>query len=251
MTRGKIGAILIGGTFLLCASQLFFLYQDGKLGIGGKKDPAQILPALQPDRSTAAVQFMPASSPAQFAALCLALAGAGLQEPQYKQFAALMSEDYRKASGDGMGADVFKARDLLAQLKPQIDQLLQDLKTRYFVVDTQVFLGHYSFEKQSFALQDSMSYGGTWTLDGTRARFERGGEFRLKATNKENYSALKVTDENRARQVEALPRSAREFTAKVYLFAQELTPDAGGAVVKAEILRVELHDKDNRKVAEI
>lgn len=166
------------------------------------------------------------------------------------QAASTLPIDYDKASRSisrdyARESDEFKKRDLLTAIKPALDAEIEKAKqNKYYYMDINAYpvVEKYNFEQQAFklpALADasSMHY------------FNDFYEYKLKFTNVDNFNNLKVIDENVARNIEGLRSKGRNLEIRVYFFANDT--ELGEALVKAQIMKVELLDKNGNLLAEI
>ena len=152
----------------------------------------------------------------------------------YEKIAARISDDYR---GEG---DVFKKNDLLQALKPAIDAELTKSKSNmyYYMMDDDG-VNSYDFATKSFQIP-RLSTSGNYTY------FYDNSSFKLEYSNPVDFSRVEVTDETRARLIEKL--QARGLMTKVYFFAS--STELGSPIVKAEITKVQILDRQGNVLAE-
>lgn len=164
----------------------------------------------------------------------------------YEKAAWDLSAEYRATS------DAFKKKDLLEALKPQIDAKLAEVRNsgRYLYVDLKpgdISLGHYSFEKKAFPIS-GLSLG----------------SYRL--SNADAFKELPVSDENKAREVEAIIAKGVEYsispsekmlavsgrfptTSRLYVFAQGMGTDGGP--IQFQIVKLVMKTTDSQPFAEM
>lgn len=166
----------------------------------------------------------------------------------YEKLAEEVSEDYR------ITTDSFKKKEILDALRPEIQAKIAALKAHPFVkvqIDTSS-LGHYDLVSQSFPVQ------GLPLDKGQYLSFVKGGSYRLAITNGADFRQLKVTDEARARAMEAIVtngtpgsviRNAYSTPAEMFLYAQ--AADKNTHVVQFQLVQVKLKDDKGALVGEI
>ncbi|MGQ3046520.1 MAG: hypothetical protein ACT6Q8_15995 [Niveispirillum sp.] len=154
----------------------------------------------------------------------------------YEKIAARISDDYRSEE------DVFKKNDLLQALKPAIDAEVTKSKSNmyYYMMDDDG-VSSYDFATKSFQIP-RLSTSGNYTY------FYDNSSFKLEYSNPVEFSRVEVTDETRARLIEKLRSQARGLMTKVYFFAS--STELGSPIVKAEITKVQILDRQGNVLAE-
>jgi len=156
----------------------------------------------------------------------------------YDEIAKTYSDEYRRTS------DSFKQRDILKALQPRIDGEIAGAKNgRYVVVDQQDsrLLQRYDFEKKSFALNDFS--------DDRYTFFNDNSQYTLATTNAADFSAFKVTDEARAREIEGYLSSYKPLRLETYAYAQDADPS--NRRIKLQVMKVRLLDARGTVLAEM
>ncbi|AVF38507.1 DUF4852 domain-containing protein [Pandoraea apista] len=155
----------------------------------------------------------------------------------YDQIANRMSRDYAAAN------DEFRKRDLLAALKPKIDQAVAQAKAqRYFRITVSNPVQKYDFEKKSFPLDSSLWESGSYRY------FYDNGEYRLSFSDGDRFRYLSVNNEEAARNIEAMRARGNPPTLVVYGYTQ--ASDMSNKAVKAQIVKVALVDRQGNVLAE-
>ncbi len=155
----------------------------------------------------------------------------------YEKIAGEMSSDYRRVD------DGFKRQDMMAALKPRIDDGLAKAKAgRYFVYVYEVSLGskvleQYDFNAKSFPVDQSI-----WGPD-AYSYFNDNARYHISYTNGEAFRELKVEDAEIARKIEALVTGYKPIKAIVHAFAQEASPGQHETgKVYAQIVKIKFTD---------
>jgi len=146
----------------------------------------------------------------------------------YEEIAKSYSKDFRRTG------DAFKKQDMLKALTPKIDSEIANAKQlRYFVTDTDVSLGSYDFNQKSFSVRNGMSPDAYFY-------FYDNGDYRYSFTNGDQFTALKVSDENLARQIESMITKYQSMKLVFYAYAQDADPS--NHQIKSQIVKVQLLD---------
>lgn len=156
----------------------------------------------------------------------------------YDEIAKTYSDEYRRTS------DSFQQRDILKALQPRIDSEIAGAKNgRYVIVDQQDsrLLQRYDFEKKSFAINDFS--------DDRYTYFNDNSQYTLATTNAADFSAFKVTDEAKAREIEGYLSSYKPLRLETYAYAQDADPS--NRRIKLQVLKVRLLDARGTVLAEM
>ncbi len=137
-------------------------------------------------------QYVQLNSGYQLATLFYALSG---MPPDYEALASAASEEYRTTS------DEFRKRDLIQALRPKIDEALarfKDPRSRYFTMEqSNLPIQHYDFKTTSFPV--AFNIGPT-----AFSYFNDAPRYRLAYNNGNDFLRFPVTDEQRAKNIEAM-----------------------------------------------
>lgn len=172
----------------------------------------------------------------------------------YEKVAKAYSREYASSN------DAFKKKDILATLKPRIDNEIANAKNgRYFYIEDTTSLRSYDFDKKAFEVDNTMMQdplivpygipGSPAYKDQLKNKQKDNTSFfddnyfaRFGYSNHKEYSFLKVTDEAKARQIETLSKKGPypPFTLVIYAFAQGV--DANNNYVQAQIVKIKLLD---------
>jgi hypothetical protein len=186
------------------------------------------------DPATPASSYVEYNSGNQLMFAYLALADMPVD---YDQIANRMSRDYAGTN------DEFRKHDLLAALKPKIDQAIAQAKAqRYFRITVSNPIQKYDFEKKSFPLDNSLWDSGAFRY------FYDNGEYRLSFSNGDGFRYLAVSNEDAARNIESMRSRGNAPTLVVYGYTQ--TADMSNKAVKAQIVKVALVDRQGNVLAE-
>ncbi|ALS66616.1 hypothetical protein AT395_17960 [Pandoraea apista] len=186
------------------------------------------------DPATPASSYVEYNSGNQLMFAYLALADMPVD---YDQIANRMSRDYAGAN------DEFRKRDLLAALKPRIDQAVAQAKAqRYFRITVSNPVQKYDFERKSFPLDSSLWESGSFRY------FYDNGEYRLSFSNGDGFRYLAVANEDAARNIESMRARGAAPTLVVYGYTQ--SADMSNKSVKAQIVKVALVDRQGNVLAE-
>lgn len=158
--------------------------------------------------------------------------------PDYEQVAETLSAEYRNST------DSFRKHDLLAALKPQIDQNLAVASQQPYAwmeVENSDNLASYDFKRGGFPV-------GEFLEENTRY-FNDASSYRLKWVNRESVAFAPVKEEAVAREIEQMRASYNQRPhLKIYFFAQSV--DLDNKVVKAYVTRVQITDRSGRVLSE-
>ena len=155
----------------------------------------------------------------------------------YEKVAETVSDDYAHER------DEFKKRDLLNALKPQIDNEREKARqTKYYLLTASPQLESYNFDGKYFKLR-GLSEDGEHYFNDT-------SQYRIKFSNTNDFSHLKIADEDKARRIEAARTGSGNYrmSLEVYVFAGDTV--LGRPIVNAQIMKVRLLDKDGQLLAE-
>lgn len=147
--------------------------------------------------------------------------------------------------------DTFKKKDILASLKPKIDELLKEAgENHYMILSSKPYFENYDFNKKSFQLSTfnedrTFGYSNDGNMD-NRASID--------FSNKKKFNLLKVEDEAVAREIEDL-RSASNFndnSMKTFIFIQKThqLSDNTSPFLVAEIMKVQILGKKGNIIFE-
>lgn len=204
------------------------------------QDPAAIKAAIQAKQSQKAPLGDPAIPLEQYEQLdggnqlMATLISMKAVPLDYEEFAAKINQKYRFES------DVFKKKDMLEILKPQIDQYVQQAAIkRYVYTDHNPDLSDFDF--------DSMSY----TFKGLPGKdsefyFYDNSDVNISYSNSDVFEKLKL-DEEQARNIESLRAKYTRMNLRVYMFIND--HKLGEPVVKAQIMRVVLQGPKGETLA--
>lgn len=153
--------------------------------------------------------------------------------PEMTRIASFYSEEYRGSS------DAFRKSDILKGLEPRIQQELAKAKSeRYFTYEISQSLEHYDLTRKDFRLKSELS-GHSWSSSDNR-------EYKLRLSNGDAITAIKVEDEALARSIEQNVDRYNAHSLKLYLFAQDADPSK--STVKAQIVMATLMDDKGREL---
>jgi hypothetical protein len=186
-----------------------------------------------PDLSTPDSAYVPLTSGTQLMFLYNAFSGL---PPDFERMANESSDEYQRTS------DNFRKQDLLAALKPQYEARIADAKAHPYVLwqADWTHIEHYDMARKGFPLLDSLlSDGGSGYMSDVR-----GYSFTL--GNSEGFRFLSVTDEARAREIEAM-MAHTSFPIRIYAFVQG-ADDQGGRNVRAHVVKVQILERNSGRV---
>lgn len=217
--------------------------------------PAPVATAAQPGAplpsasSSVALEQHQKLSPEGLIYLYHALSGLPID---YEKIAGQASAEFRSTT------DTFKKKEILEALKPQINAGIANAKSsgRYLYLDFQpgqVSLGHYDLGMKSFPIKNLPTDEGSYLSLTT-------SPYRLVFTNGSSYKALPMSDEAKAREVEAAIAHGIKVgytsysdvfptTSRVYLFAQ--ASDSNQQAVKFQIVKLVIKTTSDQPFAEM
>ena len=191
-------------------------------------------PLEQPNLSTQASSYVDLTSGNQLMFLYYALSNI---PPDFESMATNYSQDYRNTS------DAFKKNDIMNVLKPQMLAAIETAKTQRYGIWTidYAFIGHYDFNKKAFPLNSP------FLANSSIGFFQDNGRYQIEFKNGDAFSYMPVADENVAKKIEELVSHGKQFTIKVYVFAQDA--NLSRRDVDAVITRADLLDKSGSLLA--
>ena len=203
--------------------------QDGQSAKAARQAAAN---ALQTgDAATPDAAYAQLSSGNQIMFLFLALNALPID---YERIAQGYSIDYRSTT------DEFKRHDILQALKPKIDAEVAQAKShRYFHTELAGRIGHYDFNRKGFPVETALDPGTTWYVNDNAG-------YHYAFTNGEKFAFLPMSDEQKAREVEALQSKYPPMKIDVYGFAQDADP--GGNTLKVQIMSLRLLAGDGHEL---
>ncbi|MFT3777314.1 MAG: hypothetical protein QM772_03370 [Ottowia sp.] len=139
--------------------------------------------------------------------------------------------------------DEFKKRDLLVALQPAIQREVDKAKVHPYYVMTigGNVLDKYDFSQQAFRIPE--------LSDASASRyFYDLSAYRMGFSDAQAFSSLKVADEDTARSIEGLRSKYQELRLRVYAFVNDT--ELGQTKAKAQIMRIQLVDKQGRVLAQ-
>lgn len=143
----------------------------------------------------------------------------------YEEFAAKINQKYRSES------DVFKKKDMMEILKPQIDQyVLQAATKRYVYTDHNPNLSNFDFDSMSYTMNGLPGKGAEFY-------FYDNSDVKISYSNADVFEKLKLNEEQ-ARTIESLRAKYTRMTLRVYMYMND--HKLGEPVVKAQIMRAVL-----------
>lgn len=185
------------------------------------------------DPTTPAANYVEVDSGNQ---LMFAYLGVANMPIDYNEVATSYSRDYAGAS------DEFKKNDLLKALKVKIDAgVAQAAQRRYVKLDIASPVQKYDFEKKGFPLDSSVWEKGAYRYFGDNSNYKIG------FNNGAGFRYLNVPDEDKARVIEAMRSKYEAMHLVVYAYVQDA--DVSQKVVQAQILKIELADKQGNVLA--
>ncbi|MDO9451866.1 MAG: DUF4852 domain-containing protein [Stagnimonas sp.] len=183
------------------------------------------------DPSTPLESYFPLKSGNELMFMYYALSGI---PPEMEKIAAKYSSEYRQSS------DAFRKQDLLTALKPRIENELEMAKTRrYFIYEIEQNLQHYDFDKKQFPLQNGLQPDSYWYMYDN-------SDYKVEFTNVEPFQRLNVADETKARGIEKMVSGYKQFTLRIYAFAQDV--DINSSRLKAQVVKVVLLDQQDNEL---
>ncbi|WP_332875676.1 hypothetical protein [Massilia sp. S19_KUP03_FR1] len=185
------------------------------------------------DPATPASRYLDVDSGNQLMFAYLGVAGMPID---YNEVATSYSRDFAGAS------DEFKKNDLLKALKVKIDAgVAQAAQQRYVKLDIASPVEKYDFEKKGFPLDSSVWEKGAYRYFGDNSSYKIG------FNNGAGFRYLNVPDEDKARVIEAMRSKYEAMHLVVYAYVQDA--DVSKKVVQAQILKIELADKQGNVLA--
>jgi len=154
--------------------------------------------------------------------------------------------DYKKVAEDyspefSNALDEFRKNDLLKALQPRIDSDVKVAESqRYVKLSFDAALKGYDFDSKGFPL-----YSIPWDGDGY-TYFSDAQTYRVSYSNGGNFKSVVVPDEVLARKMEEMRSKFQSFNFVVYAFIQDA--DVGNNALKVEILRIDVLDRNDRKL---
>jgi len=155
--------------------------------------------------------------------------------PDFGKLAEQFSQEYRNTS------DGFRRNDLLQSIKPQLERQIAAVAAAPYawMLVSGATVRAYDFERRGFPVSE---------FDGDSSRyFNDNYNYRLSWANGSQVQFVRVPDEAKAREMEAL-RNSNSLKLKIYFFAQ--SADLNSQTVKAYVTRVQIYDLDGRLVLE-
>ena len=156
----------------------------------------------------------------------------------YEDLAYIISSDYRRKR------DEFKRRDMLAMLKPAIDEEVKKAGSNlYYMMSREgksldYLLGKYDFERKGFPL--SVVY------EGVEHYFDDAYQYKIKYTNANQFRWIDVPDETKARALSALKEKEPYVRVELYFYAGNT--ELGGTTIKAQIMKLRIVHRDTGEV---
>lgn len=159
----------------------------------------------------------------------------------FEKIANAYSNDYQQTT------DTFRKQDILKALKPRIESEISKAKSARYITWTiqnpySSVLGSYQMASKSFPLQN-LREGDSYYFQ------DRAANYALDFTNIDEFKFLSVTDENKARAIEAMVSKNTGMTMKIYAFAQDGNPS--NTHVKAQILKIEITGVHGEAISEL
>jgi len=136
--------------------------------------------------------------------------------------------------------DTFKKSDRLKALKPKIDEdIAIAAKYKYLKLDMRLLLNSYDMQSKSFDINVLNYVSGNNPLNS--------GSYSMQFTNDDKVSKLTVTDENLAREIEALrTKDINGIHANGYIFVQGVAKDDRN--VKVKVMKLDLLDNKGKVI---
>ncbi len=200
------------------------------------QSPAQLQAAVAAKQAAAAPQGDPAKPLADYQELTsgkqlryahLALSGLPVD---YEKVAERVSTDYQQTQ------DAFKRKDIVAALKPAIDQEIAKVRQNaYFQMEMgdRGTLDSFNFEKKSFGVP-------AFTDAQSERYFGDDGWTKLVFANSSSFAALAVPDEAQARTIEGARGKGERLRLRVFMFLNGVV--LGENKVRAQVMKVQLLD---------
>lgn len=190
----------------------------------------------QPDWNTPDSAYVEITKGEQVMFLDAAFSG---MPPDYDKMAQVFSSAYR------METDAFKKHDLLTAIQPKLDAGIAAAKAHPYIVwtDDTPQLGPYDFGSHSFQ-DNSALFAPTGYISFTDAY-----GYHLSVTNGQAFQHFVVTDESKARAIEALRGQWQALRLKIFAFVQS-TDESQTPTVQAVITKVQLVDRHGQVLFE-
>lgn len=157
----------------------------------------------------------------------------------YEKMARDISMDYRSEN------DEFKRRDMLAVLKPAIDEEVKKAGSNlYWMISMDMFfgpliIGKYDFDRKGFPLNVVSS--------NTRHSFGDGnGHYDIAYSNANQFGWIDVPDETRARALSALREKMPMTRLEIYFYAGGT--ELGEQTIRAQIMKLRLVDRNTGEI---
>ncbi|GEM_PF-3118856 len=155
----------------------------------------------------------------------------------YNFDASVISCDYSLAQ------DEFKRQDLMSELKPRIDSEVSGMsKRRYFSFVALVTIDQYDFAQRAFPIHGLNQFFNFWIAHRPGKNFFPNKNVRVRATNADNFSSYRVSDEATARQLNRKIVQMPRKEAKLYVFALSL--DDQPDTIDAQIVKAVFYTAD-------
>ncbi len=179
--------------------------------------------ARQADKATPFTQYIELTDGSQIELMYYAYSGMPVP---WEKLAEKKSSEYRSET------DGFRRNDMLKAIQPRLAEDIERFKAkRYFVIQTSGGLGHYDFSTKSFPLSG---------IKPDQA-YSFSGESWIRPVNASSFLRLKMDDETKAKELEALvSKSWADGGLKIYFFAQDAEEVSGRRTIQAEITRIEV-----------
>lgn len=182
----------------------------------------QAMQAPQADRNRPLEQYESLEGGNQLMATLISM---GAMPMDYEDFASKINQAYANEN------DAFKKRDLLNNLKPQLDALVEQAKqNRYVFTDHRPQLSEFDFETMSYTLNGLPEKGSEFYFYDNRGAM-------ISYSNADAFKKLQLTEEQ-ARVVEEYKAKYRDMSLRVYLYMND--HKLGEPVVKAQIVHLHL-----------
>lgn len=169
----------------------------------------------------------------------------------YEIIAKAISQPYNNE------VDEFKKRDLLATLKPQIDESIEKAKqNKYYKVEEFGNLTKYDFESKSFSDPEvyEIKFQGPDGEKSSKVQYQykyfvdSTSQFQFGYTNSLDFKSIHVPDETLAREIESLRTSRPGLKRTIYFFANDTEENTKN--IKSEIVKVVISDSKGNVILE-
>jgi hypothetical protein len=217
-------ALLLGGCSKSAtqADQAIEMAKAEQASQGGVDQPTH------PDASTPDSAYV-ALTGKQVLLLTAALSGEPLR---YDYLANQIFPDYRATS------DTFKKHDMLTMFEPQLDSMITDAKAHPYVawIDPNSQLEHFDVNQKSFHDLSALFL----QIGGGAVSFPDAVGYTVAVTNGPQFQQLHVTDETKARAIEALVGKGPGLQVKIFAYAQgadlQGAPTLRTVITKVQVL---------------